>query len=265
MLLRLKYNSLNSNSPILPKADGAFLYILIFFVKLFVMLFITKIVSFSRRNVHIKLLALLGFVIFEISLFVVEFQVYSGYILAVLMSSIVMAAIFSKNSLAPYSLEKDMVVYEDRFVISNIIFPFQEIKNLDFHFVAFKGMSASSYYADSEADVKITSGTRVHGIENVVSFQYKNQHFAYQFYVNGRKHFLQFISMLKQFHALHINFTENNGLWKTWQDSDSKQVDQNDLTSNPTKIQIKEAIMIPLNTIRYIGKKIMLDRIKLCV
>jgi|GEM_PF-1769824 len=180
------------------------------------MLFITKVVSFSHKNVNIKLLALLGFFIFELSLFVQSLQVYSGYVLVVLMSGIVLSAIFSKNSLAPFDLKDDMVVYEDQIVISNIIFPFTEITNLDFSFVAFQGMSEYSYAADADASSKPTSGIRCHGIDNVVSFRYKNQRFHYRFYVQSRKHFLQFVSMLEQFYALHIDFTESNTHGKTF-------------------------------------------------
>jgi len=180
------------------------------------MLFATEVVSVNNKNVTVQLVVLFGFLAFMISLLVKSLQAYSGYIILAVVVSAVLTVGLSKDSLEAYTLEDEFFVNEDHLIVSNLVFPFSEIADLDFHFKAFRNMRQHSYDTDPDVNVSAARGTDVYGVSNIVSFQYKKQTFRYQFYVQNHAHFLQFVAMLEQLYVLQVNFTESNWNGKTF-------------------------------------------------
>lgn len=174
------------------------------------LLFSTQLVTTNKKGIWVFLIGTFGFLAVIVCIIVPSLMQYTGYLLVASLVGIAIGFVVTKGDVASYHMNEKLLVYTEHIAMNNFVFPFTEIKNLEFVFCSFQGMRKYSYEPDPDADLKYTHGTQVYGIDNSISFVYKGKTFNNNFYVRNQQHFFQFVQMLEQLYIHKISFTEKN-------------------------------------------------------
>ena len=171
------------------------------------MLFTAKVVEMNTTGVMLIKVGVVVFVFVAISLFTPSLAFLVPFFLLAMLALIIITAVVTKGNLSSYILENDLIVFDTEMQICHLIFPMNEIRNLQFEFKSFNGMIYPTY--ETETDL---ANSQNYGLENIISFLYKKQRFEYRFYIQSQQHFYSFVQMLEQLYVCHVTFKERN--WK---------------------------------------------------
>lgn len=172
------------------------------------MLFRAKIVEDHGVGKLLLRLGGIGFIFILISLAIPSLQSISPFFAIALLLTVFITAIIYKGDLSSYKMVNDIFVYVDGMQICRIQFPYTELSKLQFEF--------QSYQNATDYRVAKTGEPQSFGIGNNLSFIYRNQKFSYQFYLQSRQHYVQFVQMLEQLYNHKISFEEKNLKGKTF-------------------------------------------------
>lgn len=172
------------------------------------MLFTAKVVE--DRSVGKILLRVggIGFAFVIVCLVIPSLQPIAPFFALSTLLIVIVTAIIYRGNIASYELVNDLFVFEDGMQICRILFPYNEITQLSFEF--------QSYQHETDYRLARTNEPQSFGIGNNLSFTYRNQKFKYQFYLQNRQHYIQFVQMLEQLYEHQVSFGERNLKGKTF-------------------------------------------------
>lgn len=172
------------------------------------MVFSAKVVENRGVGKLMLQIGVIGFVFIIVSLLIPSLQSITPFFAVALLFIIIIIAIINKGDVSSYKMVDDLIVFGDGMQICKIIFLYNEITNLHFEF--------QSYHDAIDYRLAKTHELQSFGIGNNLSFIYRNQKFRYQFYLQSRQHYVQFVQMLEQLYYNKISFEEKNLKGKTF-------------------------------------------------
>ena len=175
------------------------------------MLFAAKVVEKGVIGLTIITVGVITFIFIIPTMIIPSLEYLTPFFLAALILFVIVAAVVFKGDVSSYKLENDLYIFDSEIQICHIVFPMDEVQELKFSFRSFYGMIFPGY--DTEPD---PAYSRSYGLDNRISFKYKNQHFNYKFYIHSQQHFFQFRDMLEQLYIQQVVFEENNYQGKTF-------------------------------------------------
>ena len=159
-------------------------------------LFKTKIIE--NQTIVIRLMIICG-ICFLVVMCLAPFEhlrIYIPVILGTLFLWIILFALFKRGDMSSYSMEKDLVLAKNGVQADIIWFPFEEMQGLEFSFGSFNGMLRNPSHKGGPADPVSF------GLDNHLTFQYRNQQFNYTFYIGDHHHFEEYKRAL-QYLVMH--------------------------------------------------------------
>ena len=166
------------------------------------MLFTAKLVEDRPAGKIMIGVAATGIAFIFISILIPELNDLVPFFFTTLLISVGVMAIIAKGDLSNYKLINDFTVFVDGMQISQLVFPFQELSELSFEF--------QSYQEVEEIYNGGRRGYKSYGLGNNLSFNYRNQAFHYQFYLQSRQHYVAFVRMLEVLYEHQVSFSEKN-------------------------------------------------------
>jgi hypothetical protein len=127
----------------------------------------------------------------------VEDAAWGGIVMAMLLFIVGLFSGAAKSGI--YRIDTEIFhMDEEKIVIGIVVYPLQEISNLEFRYHAFNGQSPYGYYTE-------TAGEAKYGISNRVSFTYRKMNVNARFYLADEQHANWFFQYVRQRQSEGLN------------------------------------------------------------